>query len=114
MRMIVALLVACAGCGGGVSTGSCDLRSGNPAQQYCQEFDGDPSVVAVYKANCKGATGTWADAACGHQGVLGGCRSTDANTKVTITNWFYPGPGVMTAADVMLQCSGGNATYVAP
>src|SRR5689334_753859 len=110
MHWLVMLGLLGAGCGGDSSTpttssnpgsnpppsatavvGSCDQRTGNPSQPYCQEYTAPADLVAVYKSVC---TGTWSDAACPRQGTIGGCTSASGQSMgLTLTNWFFPTAG---------------------
>jgi hypothetical protein len=118
LSLIAAVAWLAGGCGGGngMATGSCDLRSAQQPQQVCQEFTGDRSGVDFYKGACTPKVGTWNDAPCPREGVIGGCETTYATSTsaVTFTDWEYPDTGTTTPAEVMVRCAAGNYSYVAP
>lgn len=88
--------------------GSCDFHVG-----YCQEYWTDLTTMAVYQDSCADNSGTWADAACSHTGVIGGCRDSSSGW-ITLTNWFNADSGYADAHAVRTACQASASTYVAP
>lgn len=88
--------------------GSCEFAVG-----YCQEYWSDVTTLGVYELTCGDNDGTWSDAACSHDGVVGGCRDT-SSAWITITNWFRPASGYADEAAAQAACASSGGTYVAP
>ncbi len=88
--------------------GSCDFHLG-----YCQEYWTDVATMAVYEGACADGSGTWADAACSHTDVVGGCRDSSAGW-IILTNWFTAASGYADAHAVRTACQSGGDTYVGP
>jgi len=98
----------------GVSTGSCNL-AGAP-QPACIEYANASSDQLELDAEPMCQNGTWELEACPRASALGGCESHVSGPygSFTLTNWFYPGGALVTAADVRAKCDATSQTFVSP
>lgn len=60
--------------------------------------------------------GTWRLEPCDRATAIGGCEShvTGPYGSFTMTDWYYPGGEVVTAADVNAKCEARGQTFVLP
>jgi hypothetical protein len=90
------LVLLMMGCGGSVSTFSCD-RQNNATQPSCTDYSGVSGDTSEVRSSCTQQGGTLGTT-CDRTGAVGGCRYTaPAGEQGTVTVWYYSGA----AQDVM-------------
>ena len=94
--------------------GSCTITAG--PQPACIEYsDASPDALELdAKPQCH--QGAWRNESCARDNAIGGC-TTDVEGpygRFTLTDWYYVGGPLVTAADVMAKCSALSMAFVAP
>ncbi|HEX2572569.1 MAG TPA: hypothetical protein VH877_23680 [Polyangia bacterium] len=102
------LVLLMMGCGGSVSTFSCDRRN-NTTQPTCTDYSGVSGDTGSVKNSCTQQGGT-VGATCTLTDAVGGCKyNAPAGEQGSVTVWYYSG----TTQDVQQYCTAGS-TFVTP
>jgi len=108
---LLLVLLPLAACDGLRQTKHCDLRE---VEAECQEYGVFGPDILTLQGVCASVGGTWGNAECPREGILGGCEDHDPSNPWQVTRWLYEGyeDDLTTAEEAQDECDDEVETFV--